>query len=66
MADVIRLSKKNIEGLEKLRSSLIAYYKKLHSDDPELIEYEVDHWSNASYNEIIDRAAFSFDWELNH
>ena len=66
MSDVIRLNKNTIEGLEKLRSSLIEYYKKLHADEPDLIEYEIDHWTNASYNDLINRAVFSYAFDLSH
>lgn len=66
MSNVIRLSKKNIEGLEKLRSGLIEYYKKLHADEPDLIEYEIEHWNDASYSDLIDRAVFAYAWNLKH
>ena len=66
MSDVIRLSKKDIEGLEKLRSCLIEYYKKEDAGSPDLVEYDIEKWTDASYGELISRAVFTACWYLNH
>ena len=66
MSDVIRLSKKNIDDLEMLRNTFIEYYKREDAGRPDLIEYEIERWTNASYNELIDNAVFTAKWYLNH
>lgn len=66
MSDVIRLSKEDIEGLEKLRKNLIEYYTSVESDAPDLLKYDVDKWENASYSNLIGRAIFTANWYFEH
>lgn len=63
---VIRLSSETVDFVNLYRSYLVDLYSYIFENAPEdLRNYEVQKWINASPEEIINRALYTYCHDLN-